>query len=164
MRLQYSHTFEADAATVYSILQDPEYEVRLKERTGVDRQFISEEVDGEERTVRRQIVTQREVPKPMRKAAGMDRVQYEQISVYNDAERVLKWRVVLPGGLGNRATIQGTTTLVDTDGGCERAMVGEISIRIPLVGGKMEKKLAEGIGESYAGAAEIIAEMVAERA
>jgi hypothetical protein len=63
-------------------------------------------------------------------------------------ELTLSWTVE-PRGVGRKVQANGTYEIRPADGGCERLVKGEIRVAIPLVGGKIEKVVADELRSSY---------------
>jgi hypothetical protein len=98
----------------------------------------------------------------MAKAMGSKHLEYNQTSRFNRATNVLEWNVV-PTVMADRVTAKGRTEVTVQGGQCLRVINGEIKVKVPLIGGRIEKKLMEEIGSGYERAAEIAASLIAAR-
>ena len=65
--------------------------------------------------------------------------------------------------LQDRFSGSGTTRVVAKAGGCERIIAGDLTIRVPILGRKMEQRLISDVASGYERAAVIIREMLRER-
>ncbi len=67
------------------------------------------------------------------------------------------WSAAFPGSPGD---VSGTTVLEPTADGCRWTVAGQVSIRLPLVGGKIESYLAPLVEKLVARQAEVLRELV----
>lgn len=160
MRFQLKHRFDCDAATLWSITEDPEFERRLGEASASTRELVEQRDDDGTRYVRRRITLQRDLPGPMKKVIGGDRITYDQ-ETWRTGDKLV-WKIA-PQVLGDRFSGEGTTKVRSVTDGCERIIAGDLTVRVPLIGGKMEKRLVDDVSSSYERAAQIIRDMLAER-
>ena len=68
MKLRLSQRFECRAAELWDVFYDPEFERRLKEVSGVDRELLEQREEGGLTIVRRRVVSERKLPTVMAKA------------------------------------------------------------------------------------------------
>ncbi len=148
MKLQLTQAFPCTPAQMWEILHCDEFEQLLHERSGVTRETLRDETIDGVRYIEQSIITDKEIPGPMRRAAGMDFITYVQISEINFATNVMKWRVI-PPTLKDRINISGETRARATATGCDRIIDGVVEIKVPLLGRKMERALVEGTLETY---------------
>lgn len=163
MRFRLSHHFDCAPEELWSITDDEVFEQRLGEASGSKRDKVADSMDGGVRVVRRRITLQRDLPGAMRKVIGTDNISYDQITRRRMGENELTWEIE-PMVLQGRFVGRGTTRVVAAGAGCERIIEGELSIRVPIVGSKMEKRLVDDVSASYERAAEIVRDMLRERA
>jgi uncharacterized protein YndB with AHSA1/START domain len=55
-----------------------------------------------------------------------------------------------PDDYADRFSCSGGYTFVATDGGCVRTTAGDLRIRVPLVGGQVERAMVSGLREHFA--------------
>jgi predicted enzyme involved in methoxymalonyl-ACP biosynthesis len=79
-----------------------------------------------------------------------------------EGEHTLQWSIE-PMVLQDRFSGSGTTRVVAKAGGCERIIAGDLTIRVPILGRKMEQRLISDVASGYDRAAVIIREMLRER-
>ncbi|RAL22411.1 hypothetical protein DL240_11225 [Lujinxingia litoralis] len=162
MKFTMTHRFECPAEQLWDIFDDPEFDRRLEEATGVRREVLQSSTEGAVEHKLLRCVSLKEMPAMMAKALGTESFEFEQANALDRQRGELAWKVK-PAVLADRVEAQGVTRVQSEGTGCVRTIEGEISIRIPLVGKKMEGKLSENIKSSYEEAARIAREMVAER-
>ena len=63
----------------------------------------------------------------------------------------------------DRVTVKGATTMTATPEGCRRVVDGEITVRMRLVGGQIEKAVVAEFEKSMARAVDIARELIAEQ-
>jgi hypothetical protein len=69
---------------------------------------------------------------------------------------------IVPDHYADRLTCAGTYTLLASGGGSVRRVEGELKVRYPIVGGRVERAIHEGIEEHLAAEASLIAATLAE--
>lgn len=162
MRFELKHTFDCDAQTLWSITEDPEFERRLGEASNSRRETVELRVEGGERYARKRITVDRDLPPAMQKAIGSKQISYDQETWRPVDGNKLRWRID-PQVLKGRFVGEGTTRVRDLGGRCERIISGDLQVKVPLVGKKMEKRLVDDVSASYERAAAIVRDMLAER-
>lgn len=163
MKFELKHSFACDPQTLWEITDGDEFEQRLGKMSDTDRTLHEQRVQGGERYTRRTITARRQLPAAMVKVLGSDQIRYDQETWRpTDGSGPLRWKIT-PMVLQGRFEGSGTTVVRKTASGCERIIAGELTIRVPLVGGQMEKKLVEDVSTSYDRAARVIEEMLRER-
>ncbi len=162
MKLSIRNTFSCDPATLWEVFDSPEFDARLEAESGVVRELLSESMDGDIEVRVLRCISKKELPGFMAKAMGSKHLEYNQTSRFNPATNVLEWNVV-PTVMAERVTAKGRTEVTVTGDQCLRVINGEIRVRLPLIGGRIEKKLMEEIGSGYERAAEIAKSLIAAR-
>ncbi len=162
--LHFRHEFKCGTEDLWRVLYDPEFDERLTSESGVTRVTTEDETRDGIRYMKRDIITDKEVPGPLRKAAGMDYLKYIQVSELDLENGELKWEVMPHSPkIAKRVHIVGYTRVYETDEGSEREVTGTIKITIPLVGGTMERLIASGVVESYDESAQIARDIIEAR-
>jgi hypothetical protein len=75
-----------------------------------------------------------------------DRLTWVQDSVLDRRTHRTEFRI-LPDHYADRLTSSGVVTLQETDGGTARVTSAELSVRFPLVGGRVERAIVSGLRE-----------------
>lgn len=163
MKLKMINEFECTPEMLWEIFEDPEFDRRLEEETGVRREVLEARTEeGGVEIKKLRCISLREMPAVMKKVLGTEQFEFEQENRLDRKEGLLEWTVVTPF-LTDRVDAGGTTRVEKTKSGSKRIVTGEIVIRLPVVGKKMEGKLAGNIEESYKKAADIARKMIQER-
>ncbi len=163
MRFTVTDEFACTPERLWELLEDGEFIKRLEERTEQRRELIEEEIDDGVCHRRIRWVSQRDIPGVMKKALGIDRLEYEHDQRIDRSEGTMHWEVTTPF-VPRRVEVTGTTRVEPTDEGCRRMVEGQVQIRLPLMGKKMEQKLAGRLGDAERAAASIVREMLNESA
>ena len=161
MRFELKHTFDCDPETLWAITDDEAFEERVAEISDSTRVTVQANDDNGVRYRLRRITLQRDLPAAIKKVLGGDRIQYDQETWRPLNENKLRWKIT-PMVLGDRFTGEGTTRVVATASGCQRIITGDLTVRVPLIGSTMEKRLVDDVCASYERAADIIREMLAQ--
>jgi hypothetical protein len=159
-RFEHRATFAEPVDTVYSTLVDKEFlTARLTDIGGKGAALLAHETSDDGVHIRlRQGVDARHLPGPVKSILSGDLV----------VEREERWRGHEATG---RATINGvpaeirSRSRVSASGsGTELVTSAEVKVSIPLIGGKIEKVVAEQVTKLLAAESEYAAKWLAERA
>lgn len=140
MKLTHSVRYDASVDDVRTMLTDPAF----RERAAWSQGATSVDVAVAGGNVRIDMVSPNtDVPAFARKIAGetVHAIQAEEWAGHSAA-----FTITTPGV---PAGISGTRTLLADDGGCLDSFEGEAKARIPLVGGKLEKLIADRLREGW---------------
>ena len=159
-RFEHRASFPVPAGAVYATLVDEEFlTARLNDIGGKGAALLSHTTsdDGAAYTLR-QGVDAANLPGPVASIVGGDLV----------VEREERWRGRDSAG---RATITGVpaqitsrSRLSDRGGASELVVTAEVKVSIPLIGGRIEKVVAEQVTRLLAAEAEYAGKWLAERA
>jgi hypothetical protein len=148
MKISYRHRLPADPATAWAELQSAAYSEAVAKEGGADVQLLEESEKDGARVRRLRVTGKRPLPGFAQAALGMERLSYVQQETSVPGAHKLRWKVV-PDKLADRVLAEGTYELLPDADGSVRAIEGTIDVRIPLVGGRIEKALAEELQKSY---------------
>jgi hypothetical protein len=162
MKLSIRNTFPCDPATLWAIFDDPEFDRRLEDQSGVKRELIGTRAEGPVQVRTLRCMSKKELPGFMATALGSKHLSYDQVSRFYADRNELHWEVI-PTLMKDRVTARGVTRVIPGNGECERVIEGTIEVRVPLVGGRIEAKLLEEIQASYERAAAIANDLIDER-
>jgi hypothetical protein len=163
MKFDMRHEFPCPPDLIWELLDDPEFDRRLAAATQAKRVTVENRMDGKQRYIRRSITAKRTLPAPMAKMIGSDEIGWDQETWHEPGTERMRWKIT-PRVLQGRMTGEGTTIVRATPRGCERVISGDLTVKVALIGGPMEKKLVEDVQQSYENAARILRELIAERA
>lgn len=133
-RLHHQMTYDAPLSRVVDMLADPRFREAVCEYQHVLRADVEIERSGDTMTVTvEQVQPTERIPAFAKKFVGntIDIVQREEWSAPDTAAL----QVTIPGKPGH---MEGTISLVETDGTTVETVDVEIKVHLPLVGGKIE--------------------------
>lgn len=163
MKLYVESLLPVDPATAWQIFESPEFEQRLEAQTNLKCEVLEARQDGPDKTFRRLRYTSgTELPKMVGKALGAKHLTYEQHNHFDRSTGTMKWTVLLPV-LGDRVSVGGTTTIVTHPDGCQRTVDGDISVKMRLIGGQVEKAVVSEFEKSMGRAVDIVRDIIRER-
>lgn len=153
MQFQIRHTFPCTAEAYWAAFDDPAFNQLLDQQTSAKRTLLSEHTQGDTKMWRMRCEPERTLPGPIQKILGVSSLSYEQQNRLGP-DHVLHWEV-FPNVLPDKVTAKGTVTLIPKGNReVERLAQGEITVRLPLVGGRVEQAILTSLTESYDRAAE----------
>lgn len=161
MKLLVRHTFPCSLDVFWQMFWDPDYDRMLGRAAGVSREMLWDRSEGAVRRWRMKFIPDQELPALVAKAIGTNRLVYEQESELT-ADRTLKWEV-FPAVVPDKVTAKGSMVARPAGQGVERLVDGEITVRIPLVGGRIERAIHQSVLDSYERAYEVSLRWLDER-
>jgi hypothetical protein len=148
MKLNLTHELPASAEEVWNLVFTDEFMNALDERTGVQRELLSDDVRDGKRHITIQISHSEPLPNLAAKAMGSKTLVYLQDQIIDNAQKTVHWRVRLPS-LGSKVQASGTYALEDRAEQCVRVVRGDVQVRVPFVGGKIERQIINKLSGSY---------------
>jgi hypothetical protein len=152
MRYTISDDFDTSLEHYWQVFFDDAYNAELYKRLKVGREVleVKQEGEGESLVIRRKVKLspQREVPALVAKFVK-GAITYTEQGVFTARTNTLEV-VTIPGFMAEQLTTRGTykvQSLGPTK--VRRTWDGEISCKIPLLGGKVEKHIVEEVTASY---------------
>lgn len=145
MRVSQRQTYEVGTDRVWAMLTDPAYREEVCAATGALSYEVDSNADDAGGTVRVSRVLPAPDHKAVRKLVG-DTVTVEQTETWGPAEEDGTRRAELRLQVkGQPATMTGSSTLAPDGSGSALDIEAELNVRIPLVGGSLEKELAAAV-------------------
>jgi len=163
VKLHIESVFPASPSTVWDTFNDPVFEKRLEEQSGIQYKMLSEATENGIEVRKLQCIAKKELPKVIAKTLGADRLSYTQVNRLDRSKDRLEWEVI-PMAMADKVVAKGITTMVFKDGRSYRVVNGEITVKIPLVGGAIEKAIVSEVETSFVKAAEVALKLMQERA
>lgn len=151
MQVSFTHDFDCDAERYWRAFFSDEYNRALDERMKMTRTVLERAEDdaGIRRRVRFELGA-RDLPALVKKVAG-DSIGYEERSVWRRAESAMEIAVEpsIPA-LKGKFEMTGTFRVVpDRPGKVRREIRANVTVRVPLLGGQLERLVAEELRKSY---------------
>ena len=148
MKIAFRHRLPSDPATAWAELQSAPYSEAVAQEGGADVEVLEVSERNGARVRRIRVTGRRPLPGFAQAALGAERLSYVQEETSIPGAFKLRWKVV-PDAIPERVLAEGTYELLPDGDGSVRAIDGTIDVRIPLVGGRIEKALAEELQKSY---------------
>ena len=164
MRFEVSHTFQGISLDDYEKLYfDEPFNEALCKAVRLERELVSLEDDG--RRIRRvvRVAPDRQLPKPVARALGGAKIAYTEHVDYARGSYEGTWRTD-PSLLKEKIASSGRFGFREKDGGVERWVEGDVTVKIFGVGGMIEKLIVEDVRRSYDDAAAFTRSWLRERA
>jgi hypothetical protein len=163
MKFSLTHRFPCRPEELFELLEHPDLEAILAREGKVVREVVERRVSPDGTRFRRvKCRPDRTVPAYLKPFVGPEGIVYFQISEGNFASGLLRWRVETPA-MGERMKVSGTTRVEPDPAGCRRVIEGEVTVEVRLVGGAIEKYVADELQRSYDKAAVAVAAFMAAR-
>jgi hypothetical protein len=152
MRYTISDDFETSLEHYWQVFFDDAYNAELYKRLKVGREVleVKQEGEGESLVIRRKVKLspQREVPALVAKFVK-GAITYTEQGVFTARTNTLEI-VTIPGFMADQLTTRGTYRVQSLGPNkVRRTWDGEISCKIPILGGKVEKHIVEEVTTSY---------------
>jgi hypothetical protein len=162
-RIEHRASFAAPVSTVYSALVDKAYlSDRLAALGGQNSALLEHNASGDRASFKvRQGLPAEQLPSTVRSFLGGDLVvEREEIWRLEGGKHVATTRARIPG---MPAEITGQVRLDETaDGGTDWVTNAEVKVNIPLLGGKLERSVAEPVAKLLAAESQFAGTWLAE--
>ncbi len=162
MQFRISHRFACTPERFWALVREPRYEAELQRDSSFDVTVLQREEQGSRLLERFKVVSRTPLPALAQRAAGVDRITYEQELNSDSVTRTATWKVKTYF-LSDKIRCGGTSRVIPgPGGGCERVLEGEITVGVALVGGQIEKQIVDQLTASYDKAARVIEKLLKE--
>ncbi len=163
MKLHLEHHFPGDPALYWQAYNDDALDQKMASAGNSTREQLSRDVADGVVTLVQRFHIDIDLPTAVRKLIGSDRLSYDQQSVIDEANNRIQWKVT-PPVQQDRVKAEGVVTITPTAEGVTRVIDGDVIVKVPLVGGQIEKAIVNAIEQGYSAAAEVQKAWMAERA
>ena len=147
MRFEITQSFRHQPRSVDEAYTDPGLYPTLVGLPNLgDIRVISHERTGDAARMSIHCTFVREFSPVVAAAIDPSKLSWVQESVHDLAAGTTTFRF-LPDNYADRFSASGRTKIVPRDGGAVRTLTGEVKVKAPLVGGRVEKAIVEGLEE-----------------
>ena len=154
MKLHVKHTFSGITLEQYGELYFEEsFNEYLCRGVNLVRNVKEKTLDGTKLKRVTGVSPDREIPAPIAKVIKMDRLEYDEELHYDTAAFKGTWKINVPGPIGSKFAAGGEFVFREVPGGVERELWGDVSVKVPLIGSKIEKLIMADVEKSYETAA-----------
>ena len=148
MNLEVVHDFPCPPDRFFDILEGEDLEAEIAQRSTSRRELVSSTTDAGVLVRTWRITPSRELPKLIQKLLGQATIPYLQTSRVNRQQRRVDWTIEVDVAQAReRADIRGVLLVEPTAAGCRRTMKSTITVRVPVVGRKVERPVREAAYE-----------------
>jgi hypothetical protein len=157
MRFDLSHVFDASPEQVSEAMLDPAFQNTLRDIGDLhDREVLSVE-DGPDGGLVRKVrcVLALEVSGMARTMLGDSDPAWVQEEHWDRARMSCDW-VIHPEVAAELLSASGTIQIANDAGGATRTVGGDVKVRVPLYGGKVEGWIVTGVSRAYDEEAELL--------
>lgn len=149
MKLELQYSYPSDVQKVFALISDEAFRRESCEQAGATSVEVGVESDGDDRfTVRIERTIVAELPDMVKKLVG-DTVSAVQVEKWGaasaDGSRSAEVSVDI---VGQPAQMKGTAELTPGGAGTEFTVNGDVSVKIPLIGKRIEPEVAKAITQS----------------
>jgi hypothetical protein len=140
--------FTHDAQTVWKTVTSLDFIHESNEYSGVMSTILSEDIISGKRKVVSRIDYRDPLPKAAAKVLGKTHLSYTMEQLIDDEKQHIHWNILLPE-LGRKFNAKGTFTISDTTPTSKRIINGNIQVRVPLFGAKIEREIIKKLESAY---------------
>ncbi len=162
MKLYVENHLPIDATSAWDVFESDEYKQRLREQTKIQQEVLETRTEGDIEIRRIRTEPDRELPSMVASALGTKKLSYVQTNRFDRAAGRMEWTVEMDG-LRDRVEVRGVTTCVPDGEGCKRVIDGEITVKVPMIGRQIEKRVVANFEESMQRANEVALGIIRER-
>lgn len=158
VRFGFEQRWEAGADEVIEVYLDPGFWRGLESLRATNAPEVLEvSRRGDRALVRLRYALSVELPREAARFIDPGDVTWVEETTWDLPARRASVRFV-PAQGGGLLRASAEATMRDSDGGAAREVRGELRVRIPLVGGKVERAIVEGVGEHLDAEADAVAD------
>ncbi len=148
MKVEVVHDFPCTPDEWFDVLESDALEEAITEAATSKRVLVEQRREGDILVRRWHITPTRELPAVAQKLIGAKNLDYFQTSRVDRANRRVDWQIEVPV-VGSRAAIGGVLEVEAIPTGCRRTMRGEVIIRVPVLGKRIEASIAGDVEKTY---------------
>ena len=165
MRFQVTHSFPYDAEQVAGAMLDLDYQHSLQDLESLrSRELLSQEQRPDGTVVRRtRCVLDLQVSGMAKSFIGDGDPAWIEEASWDPGGQRWRW-IVIPEVAKEMLDAKGTIDLTPRGNATDRTIDGEVKVRVPIYGSKVEGWIVDGIEHAYAEEAERLETWLAEHA
>jgi hypothetical protein len=148
-KLSFTHVFPCTPAEFFALFDDPGLEAVQSRESNMQREVVEARTNPDGTRFKRvRCKPNRAIPAVLKALVGPEGIVYFQVADIDPAQGLIRWRVEVPA-FADRMQVGGTTRVEPHEGGCARRIEGEVTVNVRLVGGQIERFVAEDVQKSY---------------
>jgi hypothetical protein len=144
MELEEIQDYDADPEAVFAMLCDQSWREEVCRATHAIDYSVSVDESDDSITVRTTRVLPANVPEPIKSLVG-EHIEIVQTETWSTADSITRHAEIDVRIARQPASMTGTMTLEPRGAGTRQTVVGDIRVRIPLLGRRLEPELAKAV-------------------
>lgn len=164
MRFRMEHSFDAPRDLVEQAVLDPAFHERLEDLPNVGHRSVVSTTTHDDGTVE-QVITYRfegHLPGPVKSALGGEAVSWDEHATFDPAAHTWTFEV-RPHVFAHGFHCEGVQRYMEENDRTVRVIEGELNVRVPIVGGRVEAAIVDGLTESVDAEAQALSDHLRER-
>ncbi len=162
-KLSLSHVFPCTPLELFDLLDDPALDEVQSREANLQREVVERRIEPDGAQFKRvRCRPNRALPGFLAPFVGPEGLVYFQVTRAEPAKGLIRWSVEAPA-MGERMEVAGTTRIEPHPDGCRRTIEGQVTVRVRLLGGQIERFVADEVQKSYDRTARAITAFIAAR-
>ncbi len=162
-KLSLTHLFPCTPAELFDLLDDPALDEVQSREANMQREVVERRVEADGTRFKRvRCRPNRTLPGFLAPLVGPEGLVYFQLTRADPAAGLIRWSVEAPA-MGERLEVGGTTRIEPYADGCRRTIEGQVTVKVRLLGGQIERFVADEVQKSYDRTARAMAAFIAAR-
>ena len=154
--------FDCTPDKLYSLLSDDQFDDALMNALQMKKECLEKKADASGPVYKIRLTNPEEIPAIAKKFTG-EKLSYIETRTWNKAKCGNTW-IIAPEIKGATVEAKGKTEIVANGNGCIRKTTGSITVKIPLIGGKIEKIKKKSITDTFKKNADFCRKYLADNA
>lgn len=147
MKFAHKHNIPAAALQAWKMTSNPDFILASYQKANATYKLVHSEIKDGKIHNRILVTVNESLPGFAAKFIGSSNLNYEQHEVVDHTNMINNWTIIVPK-ISSKVKATGSFSIIDKGSYCERLVAGEVTVSIPLVGGKIENVIATQLGKS----------------
>ena len=132
--------FSENSEKVWKILINTDFSEEIYNKSNSDVEWLEHSHKGSKSTRKSKIIFRESLPTFIQTLLKREKLSYEQTQELDHLEKSFLWSIRVRG-TGGKVKIHGSMVLKNVPNGCERNFIGEIEVKVPFIGRRIEKEI-----------------------
>jgi hypothetical protein len=162
-RFSIAHEFDTDPQTYWDIFWNEDFMREMFEQMKCARKVLELRDEPDKKLRNQEVSPERDIPGVLKKVIPGGALRYIEYGVWQKPLGPLAVDIKVPA-VGERFSMKCAYTVTAIGPGrCRRDFAGECTVKVPLMGGAVEKAVIDSMRDSYEVAARVHREWLARR-
>ena len=162
MKMLLTHHFPCSPEEFWAVVMDPVFSKETDQKARIEKTVLESRIEPDGRRYQHMRFFYLDpLPAIVARILGTGHLTYEQIQRIDDRALTLEWEVIPPISR-KKFRADGFYRVRAAKGGCERVIEGDVEVKVPLVGRKIEQGVIDQIKNGYERGADIIRQRLQE--